>query len=329
MAKLRIFNRLRRLSITMVVLVVILGVTSLAAANFAGAAIHEKAAQQFDWDSSQVTRIVQRSLNGYSTVLYMGRSLLITSPNTTQAQWTTFFRTQDIFNQFKGMNSVNAIQLVPDSQKAAFVAERRRMPEFGPNFTVNPPGSRPVYGLGILTLSKNNVPLSGFDVYSTPERAQVYRSALESGQPAASGQIQLNTGKQGMFVTVPVTQSGDQSKFVTVALYTDHFFADVLSATQMGYITAKVTDITDPAQPQELYKSPGWDASPADLQKEERIDFAGRTWKIAYHADYPYTQRVIARFLPYTILMIGLLLTGICLLVYHIIYRTVPKSKTD
>lgn len=319
----------RLLTVVSIVILVLLGGVSYSMTRFSANAVQQKTANEFSWATGKSSESLQHSMNHFATVLYMGRSYVLNSPYVTQTTWSGFFRNQDIFGQFPGMNSVNYIQLVPDSQKEAFVAEKRKLPEFGASYKITPEGTRDVYGLGIYTLSKNNVPLSGFDVYSTLDRRLTYQTALGTGQPTVSAQTQLNTDRRGIFLVLPVTLAGDRSSFVNVVLYTDDFFNNAIPREDLDKMAIRITDITEENKQQILYATKNWEGSQQNLTKKDKINFGGRVWSVEYRAQQSYIQQIGYKYFPYLVFVAGTMLAAILILILYIIFRTVPKDKPN
>ncbi len=312
------------LTVISAIIVLLMGVGSISLATFTSNVIRDRGAEQISWNSSHITNHFQDELNQISTLLYMSRAYMVNNTNVTQAQWSGFFRNQDIFGQFAGINSINFMQVVPDGQKAAFVAQMQKR---GANdYTVAPPGTRDQYLLTSLSVSRNNLPLNGFDAYSTADRRQVFEKALSTGTPTASPPLNLSTGPRSVFVTLPVVNGGNGSSFVTAVVYVNDFFDAEAATLNLGPLLVRFTDVTDPKNPQVLYSSAGWDANRYDLTKSDAINFGGRQWRVDYRSQYPYIQSVMQRLVPFIVVLAGGLLAVAFLLILYIFFRTEPKN---
>jgi CHASE1-domain containing sensor protein len=314
------------LSLISIAVLLVITAFSVALSTVASRAVQDKAAEQFDWNTRQISAQVKDGLNDNNTVLYMARSFMLNSQQVTASEWSGFFRNQDVFQQFPGINSVNYIQLVPNAEKDSFVAAKRKDASFGGNYAVTPSGVRDVYGLGVLTVSKNNLPLTGFDVYSTADRRITYQNSLATGQPTASPQIQFNSGTPGIFLALPVELAGDRSTFINLSLYTKDFFDATITPDTQGTVALSVSDVTDRDKPVTMYSTSNWESSGYTLTKSERMNVGGRTWQINYRSQLPYVQQMAARYLPYLILVCGIMLCVVVLLVLYVMFRTIPKS---
>jgi CHASE1-domain containing sensor protein len=321
--------RLRLLSILSILILVVLAVLTVLLNSLLIKAIQQKAINGFAWDSGLITSSVQGKLNNYSDVLYDGRSFVLNSQVVTPSEWAGFYHSQDVFNRFPGMSTISYVQLVTAAQKNQFITEKRKMPEFGPNYTINPSGDREVYAVGTLIVSDaNNVTLSGFDVYSTPDRKAVYDAAVVSGQPTASGEITFaNTTTKGLYATLPVTNQGITRGFVVVALHEDDLFKTIVDESKLGIINLKVTDVTDSKTPTTYYKSANWSDNSHGLSRSDSITFGGRKWHIDYQAPAHYTYHLSAILLPLLVLGSGLISIFALILVFYVFFRTVPVSR--
>lgn len=321
------FTKLRILTIIAVVTLLLMGIITLALSNFTSNVIRDRAKDQFNWNTALIGQKLQTSLDSYNSVLYMGRSLLLNYPQTDEATWAGFFRNQDIFTQYPGLNSINAVQEVPGSQINSFVAQKRKDPNFGTNYTLNPPGQRDHYALGILTVSSTNLPLNGFDVFSTPERRAVYEASKTTGRPTASPMLNLSTGQNGMFITLPVNLDADNSTHVNAIIYSKDFFDGVVANTDLREVNVKIDDVTDAANPKFLYQTPGWQL-PHNLEKTDTITFGGRTWRLTYRSQLPYLQATVNRLLPFLILTSGFLLASVMVLILYVVRRMTPGERS-
>lgn len=298
---------------------VLLAFITIVMANLAGSTIRQKTAEKYQWDTEQISHRMQTTLNNYSNVLYGGRALLLNSQTVGPNEWTGYFRSQDIFNQYKGMSSISYISLVSPSQKAQFEAKMKNL--YGANFAITPAGARDTYALASLVVSANNIGPWGFDVYSTPDRRAVYEQAKTSGQPTASGEFEFATGSRGLMTTLPVSRNGVTEGFVMIALRSDDFFEATIEPSKLSSFAIKVTDTTNSDTPEELYTSASWNEDSANLRKADVIKFGGRTWNVEYQAPINYNQSNIGIAMPYLIMSLGFLLVCVIALCFYIFLR--------
>jgi CHASE1-domain containing sensor protein len=320
--------KLRALSIFAVAMLVLLAGITLLLAKTASSEAHQKNVQQFEIDTQVNTRAVQTNLNNYSTTLYVGRSFLLNSQLVTSSEWSGFYHNQDIFNRFKGMSSIDYVQLVTAAQKDKFIADKRQLPDFGLNYDITPAGNRSTYAVGTLIVSSSdNIKLNGFDVFSTADRRAVYQRAQDTGQPTASGKTTLASGSEGFFITLPVNNDGTTHGFVLVSLHVDDFFNALIEPPILGLNKLKITDVTEPSKPTKLYNTASWDGITSGIRRNDTVNFAGRQWRLDYQAPFNYTHAFAAVLFPYLVLLSGTLLICILILILYIFFRTVPVKR--
>lgn len=292
----------------------------LGIANLASSITSQKTTDQFKWDSGQISDRMQDTINDYSNVLYGGRAFILNSHSIEPAEWAGYFRSQDAFNLYPGMNNVSYVAVVPAADKPAFVAKMKSL--YGSAYNITPVGDRPVYGLASATASSSSMNPSGFDVFSTADRKVVYDQAAASGVPVASGEYEFATGQEGIFVTLPITSNGNLQGYVVISLHSNEFFPAVIRPDKLNNFAVKVTDFT--AGNQELYQAGGWKTSSSLLHRSDKISFGGRTWRIDYQAPTNYNQSAIASYLRYFIIGIGILFIAVFGLCFYIFLRMTP-----
>lgn len=320
--------KFKLLSIISFVVLIAIAVGTVWLSQVAGSTVRQKNTDQFAWDSRVVSNHLQNNLEGYSNALYSGRAFILNSQVVTPAEWTGFYRNQDIFNRLDGLNSLSYIQIVPAASVDQFVAQKRQQPEIGPGYTVSPAGSRGVYALSALAVgATDNLKPNGFDVYTTPDRRAVYQLAQDTGLPAASGETDFTDGNKGMFVALALNREAATVGYVVAAVHNANFFSAVIDETSLGIMNAKVVDVTDSKKPNTLHTTTKWNEHAKGMSRTDKIAFAGRQWTIEYQAPANYTHHLIAVFLPYVVLFSGLLLMVALAMMFYIFFKTVPISK--
>jgi CHASE1-domain containing sensor protein len=320
--------KFKLLSIVSFLILIAIAIGTLWLSQVAASAVRQKNANQFAWDSHIISNHLQNNLEGYSNALYGGRAFILNSNVVTSAEWTGYYRNQDIFNRLNGLNSISYIQLVPAASVDQFVAQKRQQPEIGPSYTVSPAGSRGVYALGALAVgATDNLKPNGFDVYSTPDRRAVYQLAPDTGLPAASGETNFTDGNKGMFIALALNREGATAGYVVAAVHSNNFFSTVIDETTLGVVSARVIDVTDSKKPNMLYSTAKWNDHSNGMSRTDKITFAGRQWKVEYQAPKNYTHHLISTVLPYVVLFCGLLLISSLGMMFYIFFKTVPISK--
>lgn len=320
--------KFKLLSVVSFLILIAIAIGTLWLSQVAASAVRQKNTDQFAWDSHVISHHLENNLDGYSSALYAGRAFILNSQTVTPAEWTGFYRNQDIFNRLNGLNSISYVQVVPAASVDQFVAQKRLQPEIGPSYAITPAGPRAVYALGALAVgATDNLKPNGFDVYSTPDRRVVYQLAQDTGLPAATSEIVFADGNKGIFMALALNREGATVGYVVAAIHSTTFFPAVIDESGLGVINAKVIDATDSKKPNTLYTTTGWNDHAKGLSRTDKIKFAGRQWRVEYQAPANYTHHLIAILLPYLVLFCGLLLMAALAMMFYIFFKTVPISK--
>jgi diguanylate cyclase (GGDEF)-like protein len=99
--------------------------------------------ERLDRTKASRTITLESSLGGYENALRAARSLWLASDHVNWDDFRRFARSLDKESRYPGLQNISWREVVPDRDAAAFVAEARTEGE--PNFTIRPPGRRPVY----------------------------------------------------------------------------------------------------------------------------------------------------------------------------------------
>jgi CHASE1-domain containing sensor protein len=107
-----------------------------------------------------------------------------------RSEFSTFARSLDLGERYRGLQSIRWRTVVTDDQAAAFVARNRADGE--PGFTIRPPGRRPVYD--VTQFSYPRIPSSssiGADARSDPGLLATLERARDTGRTTVSNQTTL------------------------------------------------------------------------------------------------------------------------------------------
>lgn len=325
MAKVNI--KFRLVGIVCAIVLVLLGLVTLALSNLAAHTARETINDRFEWATQRITDRVALAADKYAETLINGRSLIYNSEEVTFEEWVGFYKSQDVFNRLQGLSSISYIELVPEGELDAFIRARQAQKEFGPDYNVTRGETGGEYALGKLVVSKAPMKLSGFNVYSTPVRKKVYEQALKTGQPVASPQIKLNSGFLGMFI-VQVLESNGRTGFVNTALHSEEFFNDVLLPDHLEVAAVQIRDVTPGENETVMYECPHWSNSNDDMTLSDRISFGGRTWEIVYHAQDFYANNGFVKVAPLLVMGTGLFFITILFGGIYILTRRLKQDES-
>ncbi len=299
-------------------IVVFFCAASFTASNTVRSLLIQREGDTFAHDTGIITTRLKTSLEEYADVAYNGRSLVLSNKNLNQDDWKRFYNSQSVFARFEGLSSVSYVELVPHAKKAEFIAKMRAKTDFGADYSITPAGDREVYALASLVVSETQIPLTGLDVYGSPDRKAVYDASVNSSTPTMSEQFTLSSGFSGMFMTLPVTQNNAVKGFIVAALHSDDYLANALEPDQLGRVGVIISDATNASEPKQIYTTPSQSNKNDDLTRADTLLFGGRTWKIEYRASANYTQGILRQALPNVIMVVGFLVTFLIMLVVYI-----------
>lgn len=307
-----------------------LALVTIFLANLSHSSLKQSTDARFTWETEKLTSSVKNHIGNYSNLLYMGQSFVLTHSDSDQYHWVNFFNSQDIFNRYPGVSSISYVKLVTPEEKDQFIARQRKSPSFGADYTIIPEGKRDIYAATAMTATISGIRPNGFDVYSDPARKTIYDTAQATGVPAASEQLRLNSGYDGMFLVLPVKQNDQTAGFITVALHTDDLLEKLLDTTELDPIAMKISDATRPSAPTAIVESQNWYEAENSLKRYDVIEFGNRLWKVDYSVPTKAYESAFILVVPYLILVLGFLLIIIILTSLAILFRTVPApTNTD
>lgn len=165
----------------------------------------------------------------------------------------------------------------------------------------------------------------GFDMFSDPTRRAAMRGALTTGDPQASGPVELaqevtSVKQTGFLIFLPYFQNvrtadpiaGEQfvSGFVYAPFRTQDLFDASLANTRRLPVAVEAFDVTD-GEPELLYQSPDLETqiSPDSYVATLTINVAGRLWMLKVHSTEGF-RRTGARDIALVLGVVSLLLAS-------------------
>ncbi len=265
--------------------------------------IEQGAVKQFAFTCDHVTLKIHERLAAYSLILRGGVALFAASKAVDRQEWRAYVETLRADGSVPGVQGIGFAQVIPPHQLAAHIARIRG--EGFPDYTVRPPGERPLY-TSIIYLEPfrdRNLRAFGFDMFSEPVRRAAMEQARDSGVAALSGKVELvqETGVEvqaGTLMYVPVYRNGAAAD--TVAQRQAALLGWVYSPYRMNDL---MTGILGDWQGREgntvdLQIYDGGEATPATLlldnkpantpdvhslfYQQRTVDFNGRQWLLVF-----------------------------------------------
>ncbi len=238
------------------------------------------------------------------------RGLVNASDTITAAQFDAY--TTSVITRFPNLAALSWNPVVTEAGLSAFEARQRTQPGLG-DFTVTerdaagnlrPVSPRPEYVVvAYIEPIADNRSARGFDIFSNPTRAVAIETARDTGQPTATGPIDLvqESGTQkGMLALLPVYEGGSDPGSESARRAALRGFAvgvyrlgDLLTETFRGTawdsVDVTLVDVSDRADPIVIADLPARDSaapdqvSAAPTATTSPLDVYGRTWELTVH----------------------------------------------
>ena len=280
----------------------------------------EQDRSNFDRAVQEVQDQVRLRIETSITLLRSGTGLFAASDSVEAKEFEDFVKQIELEKNYPGVQGLGYSQRISPSQKASVIAEMKRQGASG--FRIWPDESpRGEYNAIIYlqpATSRNQIAI-GFDMATESVRRQAMETARDSGNPTASGRVQLvqehdvpDPGKQsGFLIYLPVYQHNaplksveDRRKallgFVYSPFRVDDFIAPI--TTEKNDVSFQVYDGTD------LLSAASNDAFDEPLFSDTKpLPVAGRTWTLAYVTKPSFAQRSSRPLLKYTLIAGALL----------------------
>ena len=153
--------------------------------------IEDTAAREFSTSCDQIVFKVRERLDAYALVLRGGAGLFAASKDVGRHEWRSYVETQRASETVPGVQGIGFAQLIPPHQLAEHIARIRG--QGFPDYSVRPPGERPIY-TSIIFLEPfrdRNLRAFGYDMLSEPVRRAAMERARDTGEAALSGKVEL------------------------------------------------------------------------------------------------------------------------------------------
>jgi diguanylate cyclase (GGDEF)-like protein len=144
--------------------------------------------ERLDRTATARTVTIDSALGGYENALRAARSLWLASDHVSPKDFSRFARSLDREVRYPGLQNINWREVVRDDQAAGFVTAARA--EGLDDFTIRPPGRRPVYYVTRYSYPPGS--RLGLDARAIPGVYASLDRARESGETTISNQITLD-----------------------------------------------------------------------------------------------------------------------------------------
>lgn len=191
----------------------------------------------------------------------------------------------------------------PDFEIREYAGERRRAAERAIHYPVV-----------FVEPFEGNESVLGFDLASTPERAEAIERARATGEPAATPPIALVQEPERISGFLAVARVGGKSPGIVVAVFRyEPLLATSVDGLEPPGIDVEISDVTDANASVAFLRSPsgaGGTGDRARLARADEFEVGGRRWRADCRATRAY--RTAARsFEPWIVLTAGIVLSSL------------------
>jgi signal transduction histidine kinase len=273
--------------------------------------------RSFEAKANQITSLIDTRMTLYTNVLYGGQGLYAASDSVSEKEWLAYVGALDLPQHYRGMTSMLFIQRVPSD-------EVKTLP-----FTIFPYQEKseyfPITYIASATVSTTSTSTIGFDISSEPGRRSAILAASSTREPSAT----------------PVVKSAGGSQIPVFSIYLPVYASESNTSTPaLGYISAtfRVKELFEGLASDPLFDR-NMDVAIVDpdgvvlldtsvsrsrqpeyetLRYTSQVIVGGRAWNLEFKALSSFSLGTFADVLPYIVLTIGFLLTGLLSLISYL-----------
>ena len=284
----------------------------------------------FEQDQSNFGRAVQQIQDQVRlrtetsiTLLRAGTGLFAASDSVEAHEFERFVEQIELDKNYPGVQGIGFSQRFTAAERAGVSAELKR--QGVNNFKVWPDDSpRQEYNAIVYlqpATARNQLAI-GYDMATEAVRRQAMETARDSGNPTASGRVQLvqerdvpNSDKQsGFLIYVPVYRNGASTSTVEERrhaligfVYSPYRVGDFLEPIKSENVRFQVYDGREIKIENLLTSGIVEDTVESAFSETKPLEVAGRTWTIAYASRPSFDQRSSRSLLKYTLIAGALL----------------------
>ncbi|WP_338844743.1 CHASE domain-containing protein [Massilia sp. W12] len=328
-------RRLPLLLTPWLVLALALGLTWLAwriERNEAVTSLHHR----FDMQVAALAENINKRSQTYEDLL-RGVQALFAQQDVDQRQFSTYIAKLELAKRYPGVQSINYVQYLPQSARAAHEAQMRQSL---PGYRIMPPGERPAYAPAVYVhpVKGGDAPPPGLDSLTLPAFAAARMQARDSGEAVMSASITLHerAGETGFMLNLPLyhkNMRSDDSASRRAALsgWVEAFFhmeSFMQSALGDGD-NALALRIYDGEQnnPRLMYDSQnGAMRMPQAFKRSQKLQLAGHNWQLQAHATPAFMQQ-LDHSNSDTVLYAGIAISGMMWLTTMLLVRGQTRAR--
>ena len=273
------------------------------------------------------------------TLLRSGTGLFAASDSVEGREFERFVEQIELGKNFPGVQGVGFARRFTAAEKAGVVADMKRQGVSDFDIWPDSPPRSDYSAIVYLqpSTTRNDLAL-GFDMATEPVRRLAMEDARDSGNPTASGRVQLVQEKDvpdpdkqpGFLIYVPVYRNGAPVKTVDERrnaligfVYSPFRAGDFFTPVTSDYVSFQVYDGTELKPENLLGATTNESAEEPAFTVTRTLEVAGRTWTLAYATKSSFAQRSSSPVLRFT-LIAGALLS----LLFAVATRAEIRART-
>ncbi len=307
------------------VIIVLSGILTVFAWQFAVSQVKANAAAQFDRESSQVVDLVTERMQRYEDALWSGVAAIEASGgDMTHTQWHAFSASLHIDSKYPGINGIGVIKRVTKEQLAEHLAAEQLE---RPGYRVHPEHSGSEFmPIVFIEPEEPNAKAVGLDMAHEANRYTAAKMARDSGVAQITGPIVLvqDEGHTPGFLfyapyfknTAAETTVERRDSFVGM-VYAPFVVKRLLAGTlekERRRVGIRLSDDEQPIYDEHIATEADFDPAPM-FSRSVDLDIYGRTWRFDIRSTKSFRQMTASN-QPIWILIGGIAIDGLLLFLF-------------
>ncbi len=243
----------------------------------------------FDFQVRETTARIEQKMAAYAQQLRGIQGLYAATGSVSKADFQAYVDALQLGSDFYGIQSIGVAMIVPQAEKAAHVANQRRI---SATYTIVPGGDRPFYApiVQLEPASSRNFQEVGFDPYTDPERRAAMELARDSGNSALTGKIKQSDAALLLYFPLYKKGSSHETLHDRRANLIGWAFAQLRLKELMASLYGENNATADlrifdgvEANEQTMLFDAGKNRTSRDkalIESTEYIEISGRTWAL-------------------------------------------------
>ena len=292
---------------------------------------------RFDHEVQQTQSTIEARLETYISMLRGVAGLFSSSDTLSRQQFESYVAQLELPLRYPEIDAIGFSRLMTARTRAALTESLLR--EGQTTFSIRPEGARAEYvpTIYMYPLSDQNRTAIGYDMFSDPVLRLAMERARDTGQPAASGYVELDIGpadehRPAFLIYVPVYRGANPTTlaarreqligFVSAPFQADALFVGIFSTRTDPLVGFEVFDSQEPAPETLVYRSSGVEPSAQLFTTTTTLTIADHPWTLRYTAKSLRETSSIARVQPF------LLPTGVLIsVVLFALVRSLVRAR--